>query len=384
MLKTDRKRDRSILTLGGTITYSRYLYRGADENSRQYLLDHYHSNSICPIDDYLGTANLPFRMTSNAALKMARITLDCPNLAVAEDHVSDAFGEIVSDDRIRKVLLYIARLIRADMSAQAANLNSVCLPEKLTAGKRRGRPAKDAFNLCMEVSMVRDSIFICRTNTVSCGDGLTARKHVRYSFCSTEEYANILLTEALLHGVMDAREIIIIVDDNEILYRLCRKLFPSAHFIMGIRGLRKQVYALGTTVVKHFMNQKYRRELFCKQAMKHIESGNWEKIFTMDEVLNRADDPEINSAINDFQTYLVKHKELLSYSDFQAKGYPIGKDCPTKEQAAFEKNKLTLGTRLWPKDSISDYLLLYSKYLSGDWYSYVVPLVRENYAKYRQ
>jgi hypothetical protein len=323
-------------------------------------------------------------MTFNAALKMARIALDCPNLAVAEDHVSDAFGEIVSDDRIRKVLLYIARLIRADMSAQAANLNSVCLPEKLTAGKRRGRPAKDAFNLCMEVSMVRDSIFICRTNTVSCADGLTTRKHVHYSFCSTEEYANILLTEALLHGVMDAREIIIIVDDNEILYCLCQKLFPSAHFIMGIRSLRKQVYALGTTVVKHFMNQKYRRELFCKQAMKHIESGNWEKIFTMDEVLNRSDDPEIIRAINDFQTHLEKHKALLSYNDFLAKGYPIGKDHPTKEQTEFEKNKLTLGTRLWPKDSISDYLLLYSKYLSGDWYSYVVPLVRENYAKFRQ
>jgi len=82
--------------------------------------------------------------------------------------------------------------------------------------------------------------------------------------------------------------------------------------------------------------------------------------------------------------YLFRYSSLLSYSDFHAKGYPLGKDRPTKEQTAFEKTKLTLGTRLWPKDSISDYLLLYSKYLSDEWYSYVVPLVRENYAKYRQ
>lgn len=380
MLKTDSKRKRSILTLGGTITYSRNSFRGADEQSRQYLKDVYHATSICPVDDYLGTSNLPFRMTCNAALKVARIALDCPTLAVAEEHVSEAFGTIVSDDRIRQILLFIARILRKEKESIIANVLENYSPANVVIEKRRGRPSNNAYFLCMEVTQFRESIFICRTYKVSCLDGAISRKHLNYSYSTVSEYKKVLLSEALLHGLETARKLIVITDGTDNVNDLCKEVFPYAEYIISLLALGQQVLTLGTQVVKHYSNQEYRINLFYKYAMKHIESGNWEKIFTMDEIRRHTETPSLTKAIHAFTDYMERNRKLMTYDIFLQRGYPIGHEIPSEEQALFEAEKLSIATRLWSRDLISDYLLLYSEYLSGDWYSHVVPLVRKSYA----
>jgi hypothetical protein len=113
--------------------------------------------------------------------------------------------------------------------------------------------------------------------------------------------------------------------------------------------------------------------------MKHIESGNWEKIITLDEITRHAETPSLTKAIHKFTDYMERNRSLLTYDIFLKRGYPIGNEIPSEEQALFENEKLSMATRLWSRESISDYLLLYSEYLSGDWYSHVVPLVKKNY-----
>lgn len=384
MLKIDRRRERSILTLGGTITYSRSYLRPVDKESKQTLQEIYHTASICPIDDFLGTSDLPFRITYKAALRIARIALNCSTLADAEYYVSDDFGERVSDDRIRQVLLYIGKLVYNDQVIRYTKALEEYAPASTKARKFRGRPAKNAYYLCMEISQVKENTFICRSCTVSYKNGEKSKWFLNYSVCTPDEYKKVLIAETIIRGLNEARELIIVTDGSDFIRDFCSDLFPFATVIIGLRFLRQRVLNLAEAVVKYLPNPLYRTDYFCRHAMEYIEAGKWDSVFEMNEIKKRQDNPGTEFAVNEFRSYIESNKQFLTYDIFQNRGYLIGKEPPTKAQATFEVHKLLRAKQFWNEDVIHIYLALYAAFLGDEWYSYVVPLVRCNYTSSTQ
>lgn len=380
MLKTDNRRSRSILTLGGTITYSRYYLRPTDDNSREILRREYHAESVCPTDEFLGTDNLPFRMTCSAALRIAKIALECSSYEQAEYHVSNEFGEHVSDDRIRQVVLYIGGIICKDVSMSTETSAARFNQTNIKLGKKRGRPSKEAFVLCMEVSEPAKNIYICRSYALSHPEHVKSPVHVDYYMGNFDGFRNVVIREALDNGLEKARELVIVVDKEETAH-FCREIFPYAKIIIGLNYLYDRILLLGEQLARNRQNSAYRAKYFSRQAIKHIEAGKWESIFEMNEVQKKKDNNAACAAVDDFKAYLERNSEYLQYQSFKQNHYPIDKTHQAGPQTEFEKNKINKARWVWSLDTIPTYFALYSKLLSREWYSYVVPLIRE---KYRQ
>ena len=75
MLKLDNSRERSVFTLGGMLTYSRYYMRPIDDENKNRMVELCGQSGIAPLDEYLGLANLPFLISCEAAIQICRIAL---------------------------------------------------------------------------------------------------------------------------------------------------------------------------------------------------------------------------------------------------------------------------------------------------------------------
>lgn len=71
ILRTHKKMMRSLLTTDGKITYSRYVLRPADPDSKEKLLDMDGVSTVIPLDCALHVNGLPLKMTVSMMLEAA-------------------------------------------------------------------------------------------------------------------------------------------------------------------------------------------------------------------------------------------------------------------------------------------------------------------------
>ena len=62
-LRTDKRVAKTILTLYGKLTFSRYILRPNDKKDQSRLIVAEGVKSIAPLDCFLGIAGVPFKMT---------------------------------------------------------------------------------------------------------------------------------------------------------------------------------------------------------------------------------------------------------------------------------------------------------------------------------
>ena len=105
----------------------------------------------------------------------------------------------------------------------------------------------------------------------------------------------------------------------------------------------------------------------------------YEKIFMMNEITSVKSNAGKKAEIKNLQKYLEANKEGIRYPDFVEKGYLIGSDLPKKEEKLFEEGKLQTSGSMWKPEYAAAYLPLCARYVSGEWHSYIVPLIRKFY-----
>lgn len=379
ILKPDNSREYSILTLGGMLVYNRYYLRPADLQSKQMFQELYGKAGIAPLDEYFGIDFIPFRISCEAALKICKTALDSGSFADAERKIQSMFHVHVSDDIIRKVVLCIGSIVQAGLIEESKAATEKYNIDSIRAGKMRGRPASDAFHLYMEAALTGESTYVCSTYTVSCAGQRVSQRHLMYSRCTIDEFKTVMVREALSTGLNKAREMVVLVDGTDEIATACREVFPFATFILNMRYLKKHFSAFSAQLVKSQVNTAYRADYFFRHALKYIEAGEPEKIFKMQEMENKKKLRARQNAIDKIHRFLDSKKELLQYPAFKANGYLIGNDLPDKEQILFEEGKLATVGSMWSSESAAFYLPLYAKYISGEWRTEIMPLVRERY-----
>ena len=172
---------------------------------------------------------------------------------------------------------------------------------------------------------------------------------------------------------------IILFDGTADIRDLCIQLFPFARMILNMRHLSNYMKSVSKQLTKRQVNPGYRADYFYRHAMKHIEEGQAEKIFMMNEITSVKSSAGKKAEISKLQEYLEANKEGIRYPDFVEKGYLIGSDLPKKEEKLFEEGKLQTSGSMWKPEYAAAYLPLYARYVSGEWHSYIVPLIRKFY-----
>ena len=120
----------TLLTLHGTIRFSRTCLAPADDQSADILQKEYHQKNVYPLDEALGVSRLPFKITWKAMSKIAKTATRATSFSEAAEELSKVFGENISTSTVERVTEFVGSLMlqkQYDMAKEAEQ----------TLGKRR-------------------------------------------------------------------------------------------------------------------------------------------------------------------------------------------------------------------------------------------------------
>ena len=367
MLRLDNKRAKTIATIAGDLTYFRYHLRPADEDSRKRLEQEYGVKSLIPLDEFLGVDRLPFKATYRAALRIARVALEQPSYAEAERELSERYHIDVSDDTIRKIIIYLGNLDLKEREHGAA------LYGDLQTGPRRGRPSKDAITLYLELRSILDGMLSIRAFRVE--EGQPVDVHYMCHMGTTEELRVHLTAFAIENGLSRARDVIVLHDDSELALKVASDLFPSAKTILSREAFYRKILQFADLHVAHYTNQAWRKKTLFNRIVRMFNEGGCDLVLRVKEV-ERYEKPSINPAAF-FRQYIIDNREKLDYRRLEGLYTGRAISATDTESRVDEQAQRINGT--WEKEGVNAYLALLSRFESGQWYTHVVPMVRKEY-----
>ena len=124
----------SVITAHGSISFSRYHLRPANQESKEKLMELTGLKSVIPLDCSLGIAGLPFKITPNAMLKIAFWAQNQLSYERTEKAIYEIMKIKITDDTIRAVTDFVGNVIfandcrKADESISMFNSGNLSFP----------------------------------------------------------------------------------------------------------------------------------------------------------------------------------------------------------------------------------------------------------------
>ena len=111
MLVNKERVQRTLLTLYGTIRFSRTILSPGDKQSAKKLLDEFGKKTVCPVDDALGISDIPFKITRKAMSAIAKEATKARSYSDAALELKTKFGEPISISTVERVTNYVGSLM---------------------------------------------------------------------------------------------------------------------------------------------------------------------------------------------------------------------------------------------------------------------------------
>ena len=141
MLANKERVQRTLLTLYGTIKFSRTILAPGDKQSAKKLLDEFGKRTVCPVDDALGISDIPFKITRKAISSIAREATKARSYSDAALELNIKFGEPISITTVERVTNYVGALMLQVQCEQVENARK--LSDTRKADARRIRKQRD-------------------------------------------------------------------------------------------------------------------------------------------------------------------------------------------------------------------------------------------------
>ena len=395
MLKAVRKVERSIMTLQGELKYSRYILYPVTDTDRLRLLQETGEKSVCPVDEYLGVAGIPFGYTPDLALHIA-LTAIC---ASSYDDAEARLAEFkVGADQARRVTDYVGNLVekydKANIQQKIANYD----PKQCRAAKPGRRP-KDGFTLYLEM----DGAFFNTRGKNAEGSSyketklgiafkssdMTVDKDGNYhvgkrEYMSSNEgvdvFREVMLALAINNGVQDASRVVILSDGAPWITNTWEKYFPFAIRILDLYHLKEKVGKFSFQIFKGKKHEGARLE-WVRKTNKLLEDGKWSEVLNQNEV-RAYKDKQVNSAAGEVNLYkyIDDNKEFIDYPSYKKEGLFVGSGAIDSGNKNVMQKRLKLSGMRWKIVRAQAIMALRCKLMStGLWKQIVVPLLMENY-----
>ncbi len=396
ILKTQNIVKRTVITTAGDITYKRYTLIPADKESARILWESEKRKSIIPLDSAIQADNLPFRMTVNMMLEVARAGILSKSYQEAEEALKHYYGVTVNDDTLREVTNYIGKLIYMEDCRLA----------------REARYILDSGNLLCPDDQIEDDVLYLMTdgaalNTVhhvnkrdpndsswkenklcvvfrksgihSWTDprtGETCHKIEKKEFISytgsIEEFKWHVLALAIRNGYGHVRQVVIISDGAAWIRTMKAELFVDSQQILDLFHLKENVYEYGKALWNN--NQKQYKPWAAK-VCKMLERGEWKQVL---KLLEPHKSKELEGCAVNLYTYIYNHRDSLDYPEYRKKGFFVGSGAIESGNKTVLQDRLKRAGMRWNIVTARYVLALKAKEQSGLWESCVIPFVRKN------
>ena len=374
-----------IYTLHGPLRYSRTVLIPDDPASKESLLNTLHVKSIFPLDDALGIAQLPFKMSPALMLRCAYWAQNQCSYQAAEDVIRDTYGMVINDDTIRYVTNYIGQAVFEEDCRKVENLFQKYDHGKLSfRHNKKGILYIEADGAALNTRHKNDEGSTWRENKLGVvyssdhihywsnkkGERMhqiEKREYVSYVGAAAE-FSRHLYRCAVENGYGEYQETVILSDGAAWIANMAEELFPDAQHILDLFHLKENVY--------EYARNKFRMDEslyipWAERISSLLESGR------TDQVLTELDPAEKFPNCVNLHHYISEHKNHIRYPEYKEKGYFCG-------SGAIESgNKIVLQKRLkqagmrWEPQTAQYLLTLKAKYESGRWEQDVVDFFKK-------
>jgi hypothetical protein len=400
MLDLDNRRPRKILTTEGEITINRYILRPVDEQSRKKLNDDFHIKGVVPIDEYLGIDRLPFKVTCDMALRIAKIAIKEPSYKDAEVRMKEDFGITISDDRIRDITNFIGGIVDTEDERITRDTIADYDTSQVKAGHRRGRPPADAFTLYLETdgamfntrgknkegsSWKENKLALAfRSDKLITGtdkEGKPVKRLGEREYISTtagvEKLRERFLALAIRNGLLDAYNVVILSDGAPWIRNTRKQYFPFAVHILDLCHLKENVTKFAQY---YFKNDVSQYKPWAEKVNNLLEEGKWNDVLQLEEVSPYKSKDTPGGIVN-LYSYIYNNSDMLDYPTFRSKGYFVGSGAIESGNKTVMQSRVKQAGMRWVVSNAQVILSLRAKLESGLWDQFVVPLVKRSYFK---
>jgi hypothetical protein len=379
-LKTDKRYTKTILTVNGKLEFSRYMLRPADRESLQLLAISDGTKAVSPMDDFLGIAKLPFKMTAQTMLLVAYWAQNQCSYQRAEEAIEIAHGIFVNDDTVRLVTNYIGGMIFKEDCRKADECEERFFSGKISFPRnKKGTLYVETDGAALNTRQTNGEGSTWRENKLAMvfsSDNIrewTDRHGKRQRKLGKREYTSYigsvsdfrkhLLACAVRNGYGAYEDTVVLSDGAAWIRKTVAEFFPDAQHILDFFHLSENVHEYA----KHYFRMdesKYKpwAEDICAllREGRHIE---------VSRELKTHSKSHMDKCPVSLSLYIANNIQNIDYPTYEAKGWYIGSGAIESGNKIVMQQRLKQAGMRWNIDTAQCLLTLKAKFESGLWRS---------------
>lgn len=409
-LRTNKLITSDLLTLSGSIKVQRYVLRGKTEDDSKLLSNNHKQQSICPLDDYLGTSKFGFKTTPAAMLEIAEAGCTEESFKAAENVLKKIFKEPISYETIRNItytvgnfifkneldiatktiknvnnnkkysfdydkdyVLYIeadGAMIHLHNEQNAINnkINNCC---DLIDDKNDEMPTKGWYENKLGVVFSSDNMVLKDDKRSLNGNQshednddvhnytILKREYVSY-IGSVKKFQDLLYYCALKNGYGKYKETVLISDGASWIKNMKGVYFQDVTHILDFYHLCEHVFSFGR---KYFNDDPAKYVPWAKNIKYMLKESRYNSIRS--EILKMQ--KKINDKQYNLYDYIEKNISNINYKEYRSKGYYIGSGHIESGNKSVFQSRLKRPGMTWNRDVAQSVLTLRSKIKSDLW-----------------
>jgi len=388
-LEIDKRRERTIITNNGKITYSRKCLRPQTKEDHQKLLEIGENSEIAPLDYYLGVANLPYRMTVEVMLEAAYWAQNQHSYEAAEEAIKRVDDLTINDDSIRMVTDTIGSIVFENDCKVAEEIYAKLNEGELSfsSNEKEGilyiEPDGSSLNTRhkdktgtswrenkLGVVFSSDNIHIWTDKHGKRQHQINKREYISY-IGTVEEFKKHLLACAIRNGYGKYKETILLSDGATWIRKMKEELFPDAVQILDIWHLYENVNIFGKYIFK--MDEK-RYTPWIERICKELKASKSKEVL---EELKTIPESAYKGCTVNLEEYISNNIDNIDYVRYIKNGYYIGSGAVESGNKIILQERLKQAGMRWNVKTAQNLLTLITKEKSNLWLKDVVMPILE-------
>jgi hypothetical protein len=348
------------------------------------------SRSVVPLDECLGVAHLPFKMSVRAMLEIAFWAQNQSSYQRAEKILQRNNNISVNDTTIRQVTNFVGNFVFKRDREQATEVMSKLERGELQfSGERRGvfyietdgaalntRQRDESGSTWRENKLgevfTTDDIYYWTDKHGKRQHTLKRKEYVSY-IGSAEEFKKHLFACAVRNGYGEYKETVLLSDGATWIRNMKEELFPDAQQILDYYHLCENVSNYAKQIFK--LDEK-RYKPWAEQVCKALKVGEYQKVLA--DIGKPKERAERENCTN-LYGYIVNNVNNIDYPTYIAKGYFIGSGAIESGNKTVLQQRLKQAGMRWNIESAQPVLTLKAKSESDLWEKDVVIPFVETY-----
>ena len=367
-----------ILTTQGYLSLNRTVLRPRDKEEINKLVELTGKKSVVPLDIALKIDDLPFKITRNMMLKIAKDAIEADSYDQMSRKYMEEKNISISNDEIRLVTDFIgAQIFDQDKKRSQYALSTL---EKDKKSRKMGRKTGGILYLLMDgafIEMVSKDGGWKEVKTAMCFNS----KDIHYWKNSKNEEQHRILKRDFISivGSVDdfighvaalfkrnnghkIEEVVVISDRADWINTVIEKVCPNATHILDLAHLKEKV----GTFAQQVISDETQRTAWVNDIRQKLEDGKWNEVLSDPSVIANKDIKTTGGKVNLYK-YIDDRKDQIDYPLFRAKGYFVGSGAIESANRYIPQRRLKLPGMRWRRKNAQGILSLRSRLKAEKW-----------------